>query len=79
MARLDDEVAIVTGGSKGIGAAIAEQLAEEGALVVVNYASSDSAAEKVVARITARGGRAKGRESGREQTGGYSTAVRFRR
>jgi 3-oxoacyl-[acyl-carrier protein] reductase len=59
MARLDDKVAIVTGASKGIGAAIAEKLAEEGAVVVVNYASSDSNAEKVVARITARGGRAK--------------------
>jgi 3-oxoacyl-[acyl-carrier protein] reductase len=58
MARLKGKVTIMTGASKGIGAAIAEKLAEEGAATVVNYATSDSDAQNVVARITARGGRA---------------------
>jgi 3-oxoacyl-[acyl-carrier protein] reductase len=58
MARLKGKVTIMTGASKGIGAAIAEKLAEEGAATVVNYATSDSDAQNVVSRITARGGRA---------------------
>src|SRR5262245_50478703 len=52
------KVAVVTGASKGIGASIAEALAEEGASVIVNYSSSKHAAEGVVAEISARGGRA---------------------
>jgi 3-oxoacyl-[acyl-carrier protein] reductase len=56
--RLSGKVAVVTGASKGIGASIAKHLAGEGAAVVVNYASSKEGAERVVAEITGKGGRA---------------------
>ncbi len=55
---LEGKVAIVTGGSRGIGRAIAEDLAAHGARVVVNYVSSAAAAEEVVAEIKSRGGEA---------------------
>ena len=57
-AKLKGTVAIVTGASKGIGAAIARHLAAEGAAVVVNYASSREGAERVVADIASKGGKA---------------------
>ena len=56
--KLAGKVAVVTGASKGIGAAIAKALAVEVATVVVNYSSSKTGAEKVVAEITSAGGKA---------------------
>src|SRR5277367_3819259 len=58
MAKLTGQVAIVTGASKGLGAAMAKALAAEGASVVVNYASSKEGADRVVQEITAKGGKA---------------------
>ncbi|HEY5255010.1 MAG TPA: glucose 1-dehydrogenase [Acidobacteriaceae bacterium] len=58
MSKLKNKVAVVTGASKGIGAAIAKALASEGASVVVNYSSSKEGADRVVADITAKGGKA---------------------
>ncbi len=58
MSKLAGKVAVVTGASKGIGAGIAKGLADAGAAVVVNYASSREGADRVVAEITAKGGKA---------------------
>ena len=57
-ASLDGQTALVTGGGRGIGKAIALALAEAGAQVVVNYANSAGAADEVVASINAAGGKA---------------------
>jgi len=58
MKKLEGKIAVVTGASKGIGAAIAKHLAAEGAAVVVNYASSKEAAEHLVDEIVNDGGKA---------------------
>jgi 3-oxoacyl-[acyl-carrier protein] reductase len=58
MGKLNNRVAVVTGASKGIGAGIAKGLAAEGAAVVVNYSSSKDGADRVVAEIAKKGGRA---------------------
>jgi 3-oxoacyl-[acyl-carrier protein] reductase len=58
MGKLTNQVAVVTGASKGIGAGIAKALAAEGASVVVNYASSKEGADRVVKEITEKGGKA---------------------
>ena len=58
MKHLEGKIAIITGSSRGIGRAIAEQLANLGAGVVVNYASSPDRAKEVVAGIIQKGGKA---------------------
>lgn len=58
MGKLTNQVAVVIGASKGIGAGIAKALAIEGASVVVNYASSKEGADRVVKEITVKGGKA---------------------
>ena len=58
MSDLNGKVAVVTGASKGIGAAIAKALSAAGAAVVVNYSASKEDADRVVADIKAKGGKA---------------------
>ncbi|MBW4615901.1 MAG: 3-oxoacyl-[acyl-carrier-protein] reductase [Desmonostoc vinosum HA7617-LM4] len=73
--QLQGKVAIITGASRGIGRAIALELAKQGASIVVNYASSSSAADKVVAEITEVGSQAIALQADVSQTDQVDTLV----
>ncbi|MBD1939797.1 3-oxoacyl-[acyl-carrier-protein] reductase [Microcoleus sp. FACHB-68] len=73
--RLRDQVAIVTGASRGIGRAIALALAAEGAKIAVNYASSSAAAEEIVGAIEAAGGSAMALQADVSKTDGVEALI----
>jgi 3-oxoacyl-[acyl-carrier protein] reductase len=73
--RFEGKVALVTGASKGIGAGIALRLAAEGAAVAVNYSSSKEGADKVVAAIVAKGGKAVAVQGNLAETGAPARLV----
>jgi 3-oxoacyl-[acyl-carrier protein] reductase len=75
MRRLEGRVALVTGGSRGIGAAVSLRLAAEGATVAVNFAGNESAAADVVARILAAGGGARAFQADVSDSSACSTLV----
>jgi 3-oxoacyl-[acyl-carrier protein] reductase len=76
MSRLTEKVAIVTGASDGIGRAIAERLAQDGATVVVNYGKSADKAKQVVVGIEAKGGKAVAIQADMSKVGDASRLVK---
>lgn len=58
MFKLDGKIALVTGGSRGIGRAVCEALAEQGATVIINYVKGEAAAKEVAEAVTKAGGKA---------------------
>ncbi|WP_429812345.1 SDR family NAD(P)-dependent oxidoreductase [Ensifer sp. B1-9] len=74
--NLKDKVALVTGGSRGIGAAIAKRLATEGATVAVTYSQSKAKAEALVTEITRDGGSALAIKADNREAGAVEAAVR---
>ncbi|MBY0398843.1 3-oxoacyl-ACP reductase FabG [Myxococcota bacterium] len=74
--KLSGKVALVTGGSRGIGAAIAKRLAEEGAAVAITYVSGKNGADEVVASIEARGGTARALQADSSDVNAVTAAVR---
>jgi len=57
MSKLANKVALVTGGSRGIGAAISERLADDGAVVIINFASSPAPAQELATKIESKHGK----------------------
>ena len=74
---LKDRVAIVSGGSRGIGRAIAMELSQRGASVVVNYFKSPQAAEEVVSQIQAAGGKAAAFQADVSETAAAQALIKF--
>jgi 3-oxoacyl-[acyl-carrier protein] reductase len=75
MGMLSNKVALITGGARGIGAAIAKRLSEEGAAVSITYAVSKEAAEELVRSIEKDGGRALAIQADSAKTGDVKAAV----